>query len=161
MPHQKRHPGRGYQEKDEPGLGSIAVGYVGSSAEPHDSMSIATQKQQITAFARSKQWKIVRWYEESEQSAGHEDVERRPVFIQLLSNADVRFHVVICVQSGLWSRSVNVAYSSLANLRTLQVGWATADGLWETNKVKRDGTQVLYLREAHRVGERASRKEVR
>src|SRR6266446_10168070 len=139
MPHQKRHLDRVYQVVDEPGSGSIAVGYVHTSSELHNSMSIATQKQRITEFAKRKQWKIVRWYEESEQSAGYEDVERRPVFAQLLSDAGAKFQIVICAQSRLWSHDVALAYRSLAHLRTLQVWWATADGLWDTNKVVQDG----------------------
>src|SRR5712691_4942937 len=106
MPHQKRHLDRVYQVVDEPGPGSIAVGYVRSSSELHDSMSITTQKQRITEFATRKQWKIVRWYEESEQSAGYEDVERRPVLAQLLSDAGAQFQIVMCARSGLWIHDV-------------------------------------------------------
>jgi hypothetical protein len=161
MPHQKPHPDWVYQAIVEPGPGSIAVGYVRSGAELHDSTSITTQKQRITEFAQSKQWKIVRWYKESEQSAGYEDVERCLVFAQLLSDADAQFHIMICAQSWLWSRSVTVTYGLLAHLRRLQVWWATADGLWDTKKVKRDGMQVNYLREARPPTWRASLKEVR
>jgi hypothetical protein len=161
MPHPKHHPDRVYQAIDEPGSGSIAVGYVRSSAEAHVSMSVTAQKQCTTDFAERKQWKIVRRYEESEQSARYEDVERRPVFAQLLGDAGTQFHVVICAQSWLWSRSVHVAYSWLAHLRHLRVWWATADGLWDTNKVKRDGMQEVYLLETLPLTQRVARKEMR
>ena len=161
MPHQKRHLDRVYQVIDEPGPGSIVVGYVRSSSELHDSMNITPQKQRITEIATRKQWKIVRWYEESEQSAGYEDVERRPVFAQLLSDADAQFQIVMCAQSGLWSHDVALAYRSLAHLRHLQVWWASADGLWDTNKVVRDGLQVICHIESHRPTWRVARKEVR
>jgi DNA invertase Pin-like site-specific DNA recombinase len=123
-------------------------------------MSITTQKQRITEFATRKQWKIVRWYEEPVQSAGYEDVEQRPAFAQLLSDASAQFHVVMCAQSGLWSSNVASAYGSLAHLRRPQVWWATADGLWETNKVAQAGMQMLCLLNAHRPTRRVSRKEV-
>jgi len=161
MPYQKRHLDRVYQVIDEPGPGSIAVGYVRSSSELHDSMSITTQKQRITEFATRKQWKLVRWYEESEQSAGYEDVERHPVFAQLLGDAGVEFQVVMCARSGLWSHDIALAYRSLAHLCRLQVWWATADGLWDTNKVERDGIQVICHIEAHQPTRRVARKEVR
>jgi len=160
MPHQKRQLDRVYQVVDEPGPESIAVGYVRSSSELHDLTSITTQKQRITEFAKRKQWKIVRWYEESEQSAGYEDVERRPVFAQLLSDAGAKFQIVICAQSRLWSHDVALAHRSLAHLRTLQVWWATADELWDTNKVAQAGIQVLCLLRACRPTRRVSRKEV-
>ena len=161
MPHQKRHLDRVNQVIDEPGPGSIVVGYVRSSSELHDSMNITTQKQRITEFATRKQWKIVRWYEESEQSAGYEDVERRPVFAQLLSDAGAQFQIVMCARSGLWTHDVALAYRSLAHLRRLQVWWATADGLWDTNKVEQDGLQVICHIEARRPTRRVARKEVR
>ncbi|SRR6266568_1043520 len=160
MPHQKRHLDWVYRVIDEPGPGSIAVGYVRSSSELHDSMSITTQKQRITEFATRKQWKIVRWCVESVQSAGYEDIERRPVFAQLLSDESAQFHVVMCAQSGLWSSNVASAYGSLAHLRRPHVWWATADGLWETNKVAQAGMQMLCLLNAHRPTRRVSRKEV-
>lgn len=161
MPHQKPHPDRVYQAIVEPGPGSNAVGYVRSGTELHDSTSITTQKQRITEFTEGKQWKIVRWYEESEQSVGYENIERLSVFAQLFRDAGEQFHITMCAQSGLWSHDVALAYRSLAHLRWQQVWWATANALWDTNKVKRDGMQVNYLREAHPPTRRASRKEVR
>ena len=161
MPRQKKHPNRVYQMISEPGPGAITVGYVRYSMELQDPASIATQKRCITEFAEKKGWKIVRWYEEPEQSAKYEEIEQRPIFAQLLDDASAQFHVVICAQSWLWSRSVHVAYSSLAHLRQLRVWWATADGLWDTNKVKRDGMQVVYLLETRPLTQRIVRKEVR
>jgi Resolvase, N terminal domain len=161
MSRQKYHRNCLYQILGELSPGCIAVGYVRFSSELHNSMSITTQKQRITEFAKRKQWKIVRWYEESEQSAGYEDVEQRPVFAQLLSDAGAQFHVVMCARSGLWSHDVALTYCSLTHLRTLQVWWATADGLWDTNKVEQDGMQVICLLEAHCPTRPVARKGVR
>lgn len=80
MPRQKKHPNRVYQMIGEPGPGAIAVGYVRYSMELQDQASIATQKRRILEFAEKKGWKIVRWYEEPEQSAKYEEIEQRPNF---------------------------------------------------------------------------------
>jgi len=38
------------------------------------------QQRRFQEFAEKKGWKIVRWYEEPEQSAKYEEIEERPVF---------------------------------------------------------------------------------
>jgi len=43
-----------------------------------------------------------------------------------------------------WSRNVAVAYTSLTRLRKLRVWWATADGLWDIDKVQQDGFDVAF-----------------
>jgi hypothetical protein len=88
---------------------------------------------------------------------GYEDVEQRPVLSQLLSDAGAKFQVVMCARSGFWSHDVALAYRSLAHLRRLQVWWATADELWETNKVERDGLQVICHIESRRPTRRVAR----
>ena len=93
MARQKRHLSRVYRMIGEPGPGAIAVGYIRYSMELQDPATIATQKRRITEFAEKKGWKLAGWYEEPEQSAKYEEIERRPVFAQLLNDAGTRFQV--------------------------------------------------------------------
>lgn len=144
MPRQKHHRNRVYQVVGEPGPGSVAVGYVRYSSELQDPYSIVTQKRRITEYAEKKGWKIVKWYEEPEQSAKYEDAEKRPVFAELLNDAGIRFQVVLCYMNNRWSRNVPVAFTSLTRLRGLRVWWATADGLWDIDKVQQDGFNVAF-----------------
>src|SRR5947209_6465192 len=106
MPRQKFHRERVYQVVGEPGPGSITVGYVRYSSELQDPTTIATQKRRITEFAEKKGWKLVRWYEEPEQSAKYEEIELRPVFAQMLDDAAKRqFQVVFCYVNSRWARN--------------------------------------------------------
>ena len=141
MPRQKYHRDRVYQIVGEPGPGSIAVGYVRYSSELQDPTTIATQKRRIQEFADKKGWKIVRWFEEPEQSAKYEEIEQRPVFAQLLSDAGVQFRVVICSANRQWARDVAVTYDPLAQLYRLGVRWTTADGSWNIDRAERESRQ--------------------
>jgi len=109
-----------------------------------DPASIATQKRHITAFAKKKDWKIVRWYEEPNESAKYEEIEERPVFTQLLEDAGEQFQSVVCYMNDRWSRNVPVAYISLTRLRRLGVWWATSDGFWDIDRVQQDGFAVAF-----------------
>lgn len=144
MGRQKRHRNRVYQLIGEPGPGALVVGYVRYSMELQDATSIVTQKRRIQEYADRKGWTIIRWYEEPEQSAKYEDIEKRPVFAQLLAEAGQVFQVVLCYMNNRWSRNVAVAYTSLSQLRRKQVWWATADGLWDIDKVQQDGFDVAF-----------------
>lgn len=144
MPRQKRHANRVYQIVGEPGPGALAVGYVRYSSELQDKTSIVTQKRVIQELIEHKGWKLVRWYEEPEQSAKYEEIEHRPVFAQMLSEAGTLFQVVVCYANNRWARNVPVAYTSLTRLRRLRVWWATADGLWDVDKVQQDGFDVAF-----------------
>lgn len=144
MGRQKRHSNRVYQIIGEPGPGALVVGYVRYSMELQDATSIQTQKRRIQEYADGKGWHIVRWYEEPEQSAKYEDVEKRPVFAQLLAEAGQVFQVVLCYMNNRWSRNVAIAYTSLSQLRRKRVWWATADGLWDIDKVQQDGFDVAF-----------------
>ena len=149
MPRQKYHRDRVYQIVGEPGPGSIAVGYVRYSSELQDPASIATQKRRIQEFAEKKGWKILtdRWYEEPEQSAKYEDIEQRPVFARMLDDASKRqFQVVVCYVNNRWARNPIPAYTSLSLslLRRLRIWWATADGMWDIDKVQQDGFDVAF-----------------
>ncbi len=144
MPRKKYHRDRVYQIVGEPGPGSIAVGYVRYSSELQDPTTIATQKRRIQEFAEKKGWKIVRWYEEPEQSAKYEEIEQRPIFAQLLNEAGKQFQIVLCYMNSRWSRNVVVAFTSLTRLRQSRAWWATADGLWDIDKVQQDGFDVAF-----------------
>jgi DNA invertase Pin-like site-specific DNA recombinase/transposase-like protein len=144
MPRQKKHSGRVFQVIGEPGPGSLAVGYVRYSSELQNETSIVTQKRLISEYLEKKGWKLARWYEEPEQSAKYDSIEDRPVFAQLLSEAGIRFQVVVCAFSNRWARSMEAGYASLSRLRRGRVWWCTADGLWDIDKVQQDGFDVAF-----------------
>lgn len=144
MPRQKRHANRVYQQIGEPATGATAVGYVRYSMELQDPASIVTQKRRIEEFARGKGWTIARWYEEPEQSAKYEEIEERPIFAQLLEDAGTKFQIVLCYMNNRWARNAAVAYVSIGKLRRKRVWWATADGLWDIDKVQQDGFDVAF-----------------
>lgn len=144
MSRQKFHRDRVYQVVGEPGVGSAAVGYVRYSSELQDPTTIVTQKRRIQEYADTKGWKIVHWYEEPEQSAKYEEIDKRPVFAQLLNEAGIRFQIVLCYMNNRWSRNVVVAYTSLTRLRRARIWWATSDGLWDIDKVQQDGFDVAF-----------------
>ncbi len=144
MPRQKYHRSRVYQVIGEPGPGSVVVGYVRYSSELQNETSIVTQKRLIKEFLDKKGWKLARWYEEPEQSAKYDSIEDRPVFAQLLNEAGERFQAVVCAFSNRWARSMEAGYASLSRLRRVRVWWATADGLWDIDKVQQDGFDVAF-----------------
>lgn len=144
MPRQKRHLNRVYQQIGEPGPGTLAVGYVRYSMELQDRATIVTQKRLIQEFMERKGWRLVRWYEEPEHSAKYEEIDQRPIFAQLLSDAGKHFQAVVCYANNRWSRNVPVAFTSLTRLRRVRVWWATSDGLWDIDKVQQDGFDVAF-----------------
>lgn len=144
MPRQKFHRDRVYREIGEPGPGSLAVGYVRYSSELQNEASIVTQKRLIQELLDKKGWKLARWYEEPEQSAKYDSIDERPIFAQLLNEAGTRFQVVVCAFSNRWARSMEAGYASLSRLRRARVWWATADGLWDIDRVQQDGFDVAF-----------------
>jgi len=144
MPRKKYHRDRVYQVVGEPGPGTQVAGYVRYSSELQDPVTIATQKRKIQEYCDLKGWIITRWYEEPERSANYEDIERRPVFTLLLEEAGVDFQVAICYMSDRWARNVPVAFISLSQLRRKRIWWATADGMWDIDKVLERDT-MLHL----------------
>lgn len=144
MPRQKFHRDRVYQVVGEPGSGAIAVGYVRYSSEMQDPTTVTTQKRCIMEFAEKKGWKVVHWYEEPEESAKYEEIEKRPIFAQLLKDVGKQSQIILCHMNDRWSRNVVVAYTSLTQLRKQRVWWATADGLWDIDKVQQDGFDVAF-----------------
>jgi DNA invertase Pin-like site-specific DNA recombinase len=144
MPRQKRHANRIYQLIGEPGPGTLGAGYVRYSSELQDKATIVTQKRRIEEFFAQKGWRLHRWYEEPEQSAKYEEIDDRPVFAQMLQDAGTQFQVIVCYANNRWSRNVPVAYTSLTRLRRRRVWWATADGLWDIDKVQQDGFDVAF-----------------
>ncbi len=145
MPRHKYHRDRVYQLMGEPGPGSIAVGYVRYSSEMQDPASIVTQKRVITEFADKKGWRIIRWYEEPEQSAKYEDVDERPVFAGMLKDGEAgAFQVALCYANNRWSRNTALTFLSLSRLRKARVWWATADGLWDIDRIQQDGHGIAF-----------------
>jgi Resolvase, N terminal domain len=145
MPRHKYHRDRVYQLMGEPGPGSIAVGYVRYSSEMQDPASIVTQKRVITEFADKKGWRIVRWYVEPEQSAKYEDVDERPVFAQMLKDGEAgAFQVALCYANNRWSRNTALTFLSLSRLRSARMWWATADGLWDIDRIQQDGHAIAF-----------------
>lgn len=119
-------------------------GYVRYSMELQDPASIVTQKRRIEEYAHKKGWTVVRWYEEPEQSAKYEEIDKRPIFAQLLADAGRGFQVVLCYMNNRWARNVPVAYISLSQLRRKRVWWATADRMWDIDKVQQSGFDVAF-----------------
>lgn len=144
MARHKRHLHRVYQVIGEPERGARVAGYVRYSSELQDAASIQTQKRKIQEYCERKGWVIVRWYDEPERSAKYEDIAQRPVFAQLLADAGGEFQVVVCYMNNRWARNVPVAYTSLSQLRRKQVWWATADGMWDIDKVQQSGFDVVF-----------------
>jgi DNA invertase Pin-like site-specific DNA recombinase len=145
MPRHKYHRDRVYQLMCEPGPGSIAVGYVRYSPEMQDPASIVTQKRVISEFADKKGRRIVRWYVEPEQSAKYEDVDERPVFAQMLKDGEAgAFQVALCYANNRWSRNTALTFLSLSRLRRARVWWATADGLWDIDRIQQDGHGIAF-----------------
>ena len=144
MGRQKLHLERLYCEVGKPQAGALAAGYVRSSSDMQDPATIITQKRRVQEYAESNGWHIVRWFEEPEISATFEEIEKRPVFAELLAEAGREFHVVLCYMNDRWARNAAVAYLSLDTLRDKRVWWATADGLWDIDKVQQDGTDVAF-----------------
>ena len=85
MGRKKQHKDRMYRLVGEPGPGARVVGYVRYSSDQQSSATIETQKRKIEQLAAEKGWILVGWYEEPAHSAKYEEIERRPVFAQLLS----------------------------------------------------------------------------
>lgn len=144
MSRQKRHACRLYQIIGEPGPDALVAGYARHSSELQDPVSIAIQKRHIQEFTHKKGWTIFRWYIEPEQCAKYEEIERRPIFAQLLMDAGGEFHVVLCYTCDRWMRNVPVAYISLSELRRKRVWWGTADGQWDIDKVQQKGFDVSF-----------------
>jgi DNA invertase Pin-like site-specific DNA recombinase len=144
MGRKKPHTPRIYYLIGKPEPGTPASGYVRYSSDMQDPATITTQKRCIEEFAQRNGWPIVRWYEEPESSAGYEELEKRPIFAQLLAEAGNEFQVVLSYTNDRWSRNMLVAYASLAQLRQRRVWWATADGQWDIDKIQQDGSDVMF-----------------
>jgi DNA invertase Pin-like site-specific DNA recombinase len=145
MPRRKYHRERVFQVIGEPGPGSLVVGYVRYSSELQNETSIVTQKRLIKEYADKKGWKIIRWYEEPEESAKYDRIEDRPVFAEMLEDAEKhRFQGAACAFSNRWARSMEAGYASLSRLRRARIWWCTADGLWDIDKIQQDGFDVAF-----------------
>ena len=144
MARNREHPERLYHAVGKPGPGASAVGYIRYSSDMQNSATTITQKRCIQEYAESNGWHIVHWYEEPESSAKYEEIAKRPVFARLLDDAGRDFHVVLCYSNDRWARNAAVSFASLAVMRDRRIWWATADGLWDIDKVEEDGTDVAF-----------------
>jgi DNA invertase Pin-like site-specific DNA recombinase len=144
MPRKKSHPNRIYRVIGEPGPGAHGVGYVRYSSDMQDPATLVTQRRKIEEFFARKGWILDGFFEEPEQSAKYEEIERRPVFARMLAEAGASFQVVVCYMNDRWARNKVVAYLSLARLRRAGVWWATTDGKWDIDRIEEDGWDVAY-----------------
>lgn len=64
MRSQKHYYTRTFQILIEPGPGSLAVGYISARSSQDNSINLDLQRRQIAEFAKSKGWKLAKWYEE-------------------------------------------------------------------------------------------------
>src|SRR5260370_10668568 len=125
MGRKKQHKSRMYRLVGEPGPGARVVGYVRYSSDMQGSATIETQKRAIEKLVAEKGWILIGWYEEPAHSAKYEEIERRPVFAQLLRDAGVAFEAVLCHSTNRWARSNVVTGLSLSSLRRKGVWCAT------------------------------------
>jgi DNA invertase Pin-like site-specific DNA recombinase len=138
------HSERLFDTLGKPGPGTSAAGYVRYSSDLQKAATITTQKRFIQEYAESNGWHIVHWYEEAESSAKYEEIEKRPIFAQLLEDAGRQFQAVVCYMNDRWARNTAVAFASLEELRHRRTWWATADGLWDIDKVEEDGSDIAF-----------------
>lgn len=122
-----------------PGPGANAVGYVRLLSSPKEPESLEQQKRLIQDYIEQHGWQLVGWYEELEPSAAAEDRAPRPIFSRLLAEAGKDFQVVVCARNPYWSQNVPEAFSALKRLCQKQVWWATADGVWDLDRVVNEG----------------------
>src|SRR5262249_6510476 len=115
------------------------------SSDMQDASSIVTQHRLMQEKADSKGWIIAHWYDEPEQSAKYEEIEKRPVFAQMLADAGTLFQGVLCYQSSRWARHPLAGFASLSILRRKRVWWATADGRWDLDKIQEDGSDIAFV----------------
>jgi len=145
MPRKKTHKARMYQLVGEPGPGARFVGYARYSSDMQDGGTIATQNSRALAMGvDQKQWVHNGWYIEPAQSAKYEEIEKRPVFAQLLADAGVKFDAVLCFMSNRWSRNVAVTHLSLSQLRRKGVWWATTNEPFDIDKIMEAGFSLAH-----------------
>jgi len=145
MPRKKTHKARMYQLVGEPGPGARFVGYARYSSDMQDGGTIATQNSRALAMGvDQKQWAHAGWYIEPAHSAKFEEIEKRPVFAQLLADAGVKFDAVLCFMSNRWSRNVAVTHLSLSQLRRKGVWWATTNEPFDIDKIMEAGFSLAH-----------------
>ena len=144
MGRKRPHSERLFDPLGKPSSGTSAAGYVRYSSDMQNPATITTQKRCIQEYAETNGWHIVHWYEEPDSSAKYEEIEKRPLFAQLLEDAGCEFQAVVCYTNDRWARNAGVAFSSLEELRRRHTWWATADGQWDIDKVEEDGSDIAF-----------------
>jgi DNA invertase Pin-like site-specific DNA recombinase len=145
MGRKKQHKDRMHRLVGEPGPGARVVGYVRYSSDRQSSATIETQKRKIEQLAAEKGWLLVGWYEEPAHSAKYEEIERRPVFAQLLADAGALFEVVLCYSTSHWARSNVVTGLPLSHLRRKGVWWATTSQLFTIDLILELGSSMIHV----------------
>ncbi len=145
MGRKKLHKSRMYRLVGEPGPGARVVGYVRYSSDMQDSATIETQKRAIKKLVAKKGWILVGWYEEPAHSAKYEEIERRPLFAQLLKAAGVLFEVVLCYSTNRWARSNVVTGLSLSELPHKGVWWATTSQAFTIDSILEPGSSLVHV----------------
>jgi DNA invertase Pin-like site-specific DNA recombinase len=145
MGRKKQHKSRMYRLVGEPGPGARVVGYVRYSSDMQRSATIETQKRAIEKLAAEKGWILVSWYEEPAHSAKYEEIERRPIFAQLLKDAGVLFQVVLCYNTSRWARSNVVTGLSLSELRRKGVWWGTTSQGFTIDSILEPGPSLVHV----------------
>jgi hypothetical protein len=145
MPRKKAHKERMYQLVGEPDPGARFVGYARYSSDMQDDGTIESQKRCVLEMGvEQKHWVHAGWYVEPAHSAKYEEIERRPVFAQLLADAGVKFDAVLCFTNSRWSRNVAVTHLSLSQLRKKGVWWATTNEPWDIDKIMEAGFSLAH-----------------
>ncbi|MBA3823747.1 MAG: recombinase family protein [Ktedonobacterales bacterium] len=140
----KRKYDRLYQPLTEPPAGTRFVGYARYSSDMQDKVTIVTQHRKMAEFAAAHHWEIIDWVDEPATSAKYDDVHRRPRFAEMLAAAGSDFTGILCYDSSRWSRNNAVTYTTLDDLRHRGIWWATADGLWNSNRLVEDGHSIAF-----------------
>ncbi len=136
---------RVYHQLPLPPPGTELVGYVRYSSEMQDIDSLVTQKRGIEGEAHKFQWLVPSYYEEPEQSAKYEDIDKRPVFRRLLEDARAhKIKGILVYRNNRWSRNSGLMHSTLDELRRLGVWWQTVDQGFTINNIQEAGQGIIH-----------------
>jgi DNA invertase Pin-like site-specific DNA recombinase len=144
MSRQRTHPERVVNPVGMPGPGTRFVGYLRYSSREQSPQTLSTQRHWIEQTASAFSWSLIGWYEEPEESARYEEIERRPQLQALLTAAGEQFQGILCYHLDRWSRNAALTYGTLAQLRRQKVWWqSVADG-WDIDVVQQPGSSKLF-----------------
>lgn len=141
--------GRRRRAKDrtltEPPAGSLVDIYARYSSDMQDGVSLVTQVNRCRAVAEQRGWVVRQVWEEPAVSAKYdlEDLSKRPQFAALIAAAERgEVQAILCWKSDRWARNITMSSATLRQLRAAGVWWATADGEFDIERIRR-GTGKL------------------